>query len=98
MPAEITDTQRIDYLAALLENCPHAEIIHNDDPAAEEFVGWTIRVEGCQTSVTHGKTIRECIDREILKAQAGDWSKDEPCAECGVSGGHEWHCSNLHGY
>lgn len=65
---QITDTQRIDYLAALLEHCPHAEIFHNADKDAEEPIGWTIRVEGCEKSEVTAATFRGCIDAEIIAA------------------------------
>lgn len=67
---QITDTQRIDYLAALLEHCPHAEVFHNGDKHSDEPLGWTIRVVGCDKSEVTAPTFRECIDAEILAAQA----------------------------
>lgn len=70
MSDQITDTHRLDYIAALLEHCPHAEIFHNDDKDVDEPIGWTIRVVGCEKSEITAPTFRECIDAEILAAQA----------------------------
>ncbi len=66
----IADTQRLDYLAALLQHCPHAELIFCDEPDADEPLGWTIRIEGCEKSEVTAPTFRECIDKEILDAQS----------------------------
>ncbi len=61
-----TDAQRLNYLAELLKYCPHTEIIYNEDEDSEEETGWTIRVNGCETSTVTAETFREVIDADML--------------------------------
>lgn len=62
----LRDAERIEYLAKLIRNCPHAQITFCDDPACEEgAVGFMIRVEGCETSEVCALTLRECIDKDM---------------------------------
>jgi len=71
----ITDTERVNYLIDLFENCSCAEIIYNDDPDRTEHIGWTIRVHGCEVSEVTAETLRHCLDKEIVAAQNSEWPK-----------------------
>lgn len=65
----MSDSKRLDYLQKLLMQCPHTEILFNDDPDQDEPpVGFTIRVEGCEKSETTAQTLRKCVDLDIRKA------------------------------
>lgn len=64
--------RRTDWLADLLKNCPHAEIIYNEDADADEPVGYTIRVESCSRMVVTAPTLDACIDLAMTTAPDED--------------------------
>lgn len=68
-----TDTQQLNYLSDLLTHCPDTKLSFNDNPDVEEPIGFTIRVQGCETSEVTAPTLRECLDKEIGCAQRSEW-------------------------
>jgi len=46
--AALRDSERIDHLEKLIRHCPHTFFYWNDDKDAEEPVGFSISVEGCE--------------------------------------------------
>lgn len=61
------DSDRVEALESLLTNCPHAKIIYNDDPDRDDPVGWTLRVEGCETTEDTAGDLRSCLDFEVRR-------------------------------
>lgn len=60
-----SDAERLAWLAELIQHCPHAEIIYNDDEDDEDPVGFTIRVESCSRMELTAPTLQQAIDLGI---------------------------------
>ncbi len=66
-----SDTRRLDALEKLIKNCPHADFDYNEDED-EGPVGFTIVVQGCETSSAGGRTLRDAVDDEMAQ-HPGDY-------------------------
>ena len=77
----ITDADRINALENLLTNCPHAQLRFNADEDADERVGFTVRVEGCQRTEFTAPSLREALDWQVRYLR--EWQAGNLCENCG---------------
>lgn len=66
------DSERLSWLAELFEHCPHAVISYNEDPDADEPVGWSIFVSGCLPLEVVADSFRGAIDAGIAESARQD--------------------------
>lgn len=59
------DSAIVDHLERLIKACPHTRFHWTDDADEEMPLGFSVTIEGCETSQVSGTTFRECMQAEM---------------------------------